>query len=204
MANDRRIIEGGTAEQVEEAVSLPDRSLAVWLSTKAPFRNAAGEVVGLVGASVDITDRKRAEDRLRLMINELNHRVKNTLATVQSIASQTLRGADPVVRGALDARLLALSAAHDVLTREGWAGAGIDEVVAGVLAPHGGRDGGQFRVSGPPLRLVPRAAVALSMALQELATNALKYGSLSVPCGCVEIVWEVVCEAVPGLAPSSA
>ena len=146
MANDRRIMEGGTAEQIEEAVSLPDVQLAVWLSTKAPFRNAAGEVVGLVGASVDITDRKRAEDRLRLMVNELNHRVKNTLATVQSIASQTLRGADPVVRSALDARLLALVGRARRADARGLGG-GRDRRGGGrVLAPHGGREGGRFRV----------------------------------------------------------
>ncbi|MGG5890902.1 PAS domain-containing protein [Falsiroseomonas sp. HC035] len=197
MANDHRIMESGTAEQFEEAVSLPDGRPAVWLSTKAPFRNDTGEVVGLVGASVDITERKRAEERLRLMVHELNHRVKNTLATVQSIAAHSLRGVDPSVRRRLETRLLALAAAHDVLTREAWTGADVDEVVAGVLAPHGGRVGGRFRVSGPPLRLAPRAAMALSMALHELATNALKYGALSVPTGHVEVHWEVP----PGPAP---
>ena len=194
MANDRRIMEGGAAEQVEEAVSLPDGTPAVWLSTKAPFKDATGEVIGLVGSSLDITGRKRAEERLRLMLNELNHRVKNTLATVLSIASQTMRGTDPALREAFEDRLLALAAAHDVLTREGWAGADIDEVVAGVLAPHGGPGDGRFRVSGPRVRLAPRAAVALSMGLHELATNALKYGALSREGGAgrVEIRWEVV------------
>ncbi|RYJ01346.1 MAG: sensor histidine kinase, partial [Acetobacteraceae bacterium] len=100
-----------------------------------------------------------------------------------------LRGADPIVRHGLQARILALAAAHDVLTRQGWEGANMDEVVAGVLAPHGGRDGSRFRVSGPPLRLVPQVAVAISMALHEMATNALKYGALSVPAGYVELHW---------------
>ncbi|MFC7473895.1 PAS domain-containing protein [Dankookia sp. GCM10030260] len=197
MANDHRIMAGGTAEQFEEAVSMPDGRPAVWLSTKAPFRNDSGAVVGLVGASLDITERKRTEERLRLMVHELNHRVKNTLVTVQSIAAQSLRGADPAVRRRLQARLLALAAAHDVLTREAWTGADVDEVVAGVLAPHGGCGRGRFRVSGPPLRLVPRAAVALSMALHELATNALKYGALSVPAGHVEVHWEVAPRPTP-------
>jgi PAS domain S-box-containing protein len=172
-----------------------------WIASRGEFvRNTAGQVVLVRGAQQDVTERRAAEDRLQLMVHELNHRVKNTLATVQAIASQSLRGADPTLLPALQARLLALSSAHDVLTREGWAGANIEDVVAGVLAPHGGTGGevtgGRFRVAGPSLRLVPRAAVAFSMALHELATNAVKYGALSVPAGHVEIRWELV----PGTA----
>jgi PAS domain S-box-containing protein len=123
MENDRRLMESGEAITIEETVMLADGP-HVFLSTKTPQRDAAGAVVGLVGASIDITDRKRAEDRQKLLMRELNHRVKNTLATVPSIAARTLRNseADRAARAAFEARLLALSNAHNVLTRESWDG----------------------------------------------------------------------------------
>ncbi len=179
MANDRKVTEQGRPEEFEELAGTDGGAPRVWLSTKTPLRGPDGQIEGVVGVSVEITERKRAEERLLLMVNELNHRVKNTLATVQSIASQTLRSADPAMRRVLDGRLQALAAAHDVLTQEGWQGAALDDVVAVALAPFGGRDHDRFRVFGPAIRLLPRAALALAMGLHELATNALKYGALS-------------------------
>jgi PAS domain S-box-containing protein len=172
-----------------------------WISGRGEFtRGAEGQALAVRGAQQDVTERRESEDRLHLMVHELNHRVKNTLVTVQAIATQSLRDGDPVLVRKLQARLLALAAAHDVLTREAWAGAGIHEVVAGVLAPHGGAAGGgaRFRIAGPAVRLMPRAAVALSMALHELATNAVKYGALSSPSGSIAIRWDVVPGAEPG------
>ncbi len=191
MANDRRIMETGHVEELEELIGSDGAQPRVWLSTKTPLRDAGDQVTGLVGVSVEITERKRAEERLRLVIHELNHRVKNTLATVQAIASQTLRGTDVGVRQAFEARLIALSSAHDVLTREAWLGAELADVVAAALSPHGWPDPARFRVSGPPVRLQPRAAVNLAMGLHELATNALKYGALSAREGEVEIRWGI-------------
>ena len=196
MANDRWVMEQGQTETLEELVGTEGGHPRIWLSTKTPLRGAAGRVEGLVGVSVEITERKRAEERLRLMVHELNHRVKNTLAIVQAVALQTLRGTAPAVGRTLEARLLALAAAHDVLTRECWEGADLDDVVAGLLAPHGGREAGRFRVSGPPIRLLPRAALGVAMGLHELATNALKYGALSAKTGHVAIRWKIV----PGTA----
>lgn len=134
---------------------------------------------------------KRGADHQRLLIDELNHRVKNTLATVQSIATQTLRNAPTTeeARDALETRLLALSRAHDVLTRENWEGAFLSDIVAQAIAPYNPSDGGRFQVAGPDVRLLPRTALALAMAFQELATNAVKYGALSNPSGHVEIAW---------------
>ncbi|CDZ37770.1 Putative signal transduction histidine kinase with PAS/PAC domains [Neorhizobium galegae bv. officinalis] len=197
MANDRRIMDQAKTEEFEEAISHAGHHPRIWSSTKAPLRDADGKVIGLVGVSVEITERKRIEERLQLMVNELNHRVKNTLATIQAIASQTLRGGDPIVRQNLERRLMALAAAHDVLTRENWEGANIDDVVTGALAPFG--EGGDYRfaVSGPPLRLLPRAALALAMGLHELTTNALKYGALSTLNGQVAINWQIVEGAKP-------
>ncbi|MBV8612229.1 MAG: CHASE3 domain-containing protein [Acetobacteraceae bacterium] len=198
VANDRRVMEQGRSEVVEERVGAEDGRARVWLSTKTPLRDADGAVIGLVGVSMEITERKQAEERLHLVLHELNHRVKNTLATVQAIASQTLRAADPAVGQTLEARLMALAAAHDVLTREGWEGAELEDVVAGALAPHGGRADPRFQVSGPKLRLVPRAALALALGLHELATNAVKYGALAgAGTGCVELRWEIASGTAP-------
>ncbi|QRM31108.1 HWE histidine kinase domain-containing protein [Microvirga sp. VF16] len=152
-----------------------------------------GQLKRLWGIQRDITDRKQAEDQRTLLIHELNHRVKNTLATVQSIASQTLRNA-PTMRDAkeaLEGRLIALARAHDVLTRESWEGAELREIVAQAVAPYAGRGEDRLHLQGPEVRLSPRMALALAMALQELATNAVKYGALSNSTGEIGISWKV-------------
>jgi PAS domain S-box-containing protein len=152
-----------------------------------------GYLKRLWGIQRDITDRKQAEEQRTLLIHELNHRVKNTLATVQSIASQTLRNA-PTMRDAkeaLEGRLIALARAHDVLTRESWEGAELKEIVGQALAPYGSLGENRLHVSGPEIRLTPRIALALAMALQELATNAVKYGALANATGEIRITWNV-------------
>jgi PAS domain S-box-containing protein len=191
-ANDLRIMQTGKAESVEEVVGGQNGHARVWLSTKTPMRAAEGEIIGLVGVSVEITHRKQDEMRRELMIHELNHRVKNTLATVQAIASETLLGVDPGKRAALDGRLLALSSVHDALTRESWQRVQLRDVVAGALAPFSEAGATRFHVSGPPLLLLPRAAVALAMGLHELATNATKYGALLVDTGRVSLAWDIL------------
>jgi len=141
------------------------------------------------GVMRDITERRRAEELQRLLVNELNHRVKNTLATVQSVAGQTLRNATDLLgaRDSLTTRLLALARAHDLLTRESWDGAELRDVVASLIASHG--DAERFAVQGPAFRLAPKAALSLSMALHELMTNAAKYGALSNDAGRVALTW---------------
>jgi PAS domain S-box-containing protein len=158
-----------------------------------PMRAADGRIVGVSVVMRDIREEKAAERRQELLINELNHRVKNTLATVQAIASQTLRSAgnDAEARAAFEARLLALSKVHNVLTRENWEAASLAEIAAEVLAPHGGEDPARIRVKGPDVRVHPRVALPLAMALHELATNAVKYGPLSTSGGCVSIEWSL-------------
>ena len=199
MANDRWVMETGQTQELEERVSEPNGQVRVWLSIKTPMQDSDGTTIGLVGVSIDITERNRNEERLRLMVNELNHRVKNTLATVQSITSQTLRGTDQAIRHTLEGRLQALAAVHDVLTRESWREASLHKVIEGALVPYGGTASARFEIAGEPIRLQPRVAVALSLALHELATNANKYGALSTAQGQIAIRWNIVWDNEPRL-----
>jgi PAS domain S-box-containing protein len=140
----------------------------------------------------DETAAKRAEEQRVLLLNELNHRVKNTLATVQSIAEQGLRaaGVDKAVRQGLANRLIALSQAHNVLVNENWAGADLRTLICEVLAPYE-RDPSPIRLEGPPVRLHPSQAVSVSLACHELATNAAKYGARTTPEGRGTMDWHL-------------
>lgn len=163
-----------------------------FLSRALPIRDDDGRVVRWFGTNTDITERKVAEEQRAFLVNELNHRVKNTLATVQSLAVQTLRTAgDNNARQLFQSRLLALSRAHDLLTAESWAGAGLRNVVQRATLPFEGSPG-RIGQTGEELRVSPKQALALSLVLHELATNAAKYGALSGGAGRVEISWEVV------------
>ena len=141
----------------------------------------------------DETPTKLADEQRVLLLNELNHRVKNTLATVQSIAEQTLRAGqvEPQTRKILAERLIALSDAHDVLVRENWAGADLRSIIDGVVAAHQDDEQSRFQLDGPPVRLSPQQAVSVSLVLHELTTNALKHGSLTVAQGYAAITWNV-------------
>lgn len=161
--------------------------------------DGAGRVAYGIQVVHDVTARKRWEQQQRLLINELNHRVKNTLATVQSIVAQTTRseGSAAEMRASIEGRLMALSQAHDVLTREHWESAELHDIVARATAPFRAAGEGRFRIQGPSIRVSPRQALALSMALHELATNAGKYGALTCADGSVAISWSVAPGEVP-------
>jgi len=141
----------------------------------------------------DGTRERNAEERQRVLLNELNHRVKNTLAIVQAIAAQTFRsvGADARARRSFESRLRALAGAHDVLTRESWVGADLGRVVRSALAPFMPRDARRMRIDGPALYVSPKVALAFTMALHELATNAAKYGAMSTSEGRIEVLWSL-------------
>ena len=162
-----------------------------FLSRAVPIRDAGGNVVRWFGTNTDVTALRDAEERQKLLINELNHRVKNVLATVQSIAAQTFRAAklDSNVRENFEARLVALSNAHSILTQESWEGAEIHDILARTLEPHA--DPERLRMQGPPIRLSPKAALAISMGMHELATNAVKYGALSNGSGRIAVTWTI-------------
>jgi PAS domain S-box-containing protein len=147
----------------------------------------------------DITEKMQVEEHQRLLINELNHRVKNTLATVQSITAQSLRnaGSPEEARAAIEARLIALSRAHDVLTRENWQGANLRQIVTQAIEPYSSDREERLHLRGPDIRLQPRTVLAIAMAIQELATNAVKYGALSNASGEVWIEWSLDASVVP-------
>ncbi|WP_334164630.1 PAS domain-containing sensor histidine kinase [Phenylobacterium sp.] len=173
----------------EYRIVRPDTGETRWIHNRGRIdADAAGRAIRLLSVQTDITQRKRDEARQRLLINELNHRVKNTLATIQSIATQTLRSAASLERARQDFedRLMALSRTHDILTRHTWEGATVGEIVAAAAEPYGP---GLWDARGPDLHLPPQTALSIAMALHELGTNAVKYGALSVPEGRVEVRW---------------
>jgi PAS domain S-box-containing protein len=159
----------------------------------APVRTDDGELIAIVGVSYDISARKRWEEQQQLLINELNHRVKNTRSPPCSRwrPRPCATPAPGSGRDDLESRLMALSRAHDVLTRESWEGAVLGDVVSVALEPYRVRGENRFNVRGPEVRLPPRMALPIAMALQELVTNAVKHGSLSNETGEVHLSWDV-------------
>ncbi len=174
---------------VEYRVKRADIGETVWVSRHAQLSfDNLGAPVRMFGTVQDITDRKQAEQHLKLLNEELGHRIKNSMALVSAIASQTLRGAsDRDAVRAFGQRISALSRAHDVLLQQSWSSANMHDVIKGALGGHS--DEARFIVSGPEVRLEPKSALSLSLLFHELATNAVKYGALSVPEGLVEVHW---------------
>lgn len=165
----------------------------IWVSlTISPIYDSAGNVVGASSITRDMSERREADLHLKTLMDELNHRVKNTMAVVQAIAAQTLSSAKTLEEAgnSFNARLLNLAKAHDVLTQGNWVSADLRDLVADTIKPHEGKTG-RFRIDGPGALLAPSVALGISMALHELCTNATKYGSLSTPEGQVSICWQI-------------
>jgi two-component sensor histidine kinase/PAS domain-containing protein len=158
-----------------------------------PICDKDGAVTGIFVAGYDVTEQKRSEAHRQLLIRELSHRVKNTLAIVQAIASRTLRAdvAPEQARTDFNDRILALARAHDILTTERWHGAAVQSLVEKALE-HQTDSADRFRFGGPPVLLSARAVTTMTMALHELSTNAAKYGALSTAEGRIEVTWELV------------
>lgn len=165
---------------------------ARWMlwTTRAVSFDAEGRWLEAQSTGVDIHDRKEAEDHRKLLLDELNHRVKNTLAVVQGIAQQTFKSVDPKAVQAFEGRLGALSRAHSLLTDRRWGPAPLHAIVDDVSHVCGAARE-RIRVAGPPVMLAPRQAVSISMALHELCTNAVKYGALSDGGGVVDLTWRI-------------
>lgn len=181
--------------EIEVRFVLPDGSV-VWTSNSVTaMLDSDGRPQHMISAVLDTTQQKLAMLHVELMLDELNHRVKNTLATVQAIAQQTLARAPDLAafRVAFEARLLALSKTHNLLAADAWTGARVADIVAGELEPFQREDHGsdRVRIAGAEVLLSPKRALALSMAIHELATNASKYGALSAPQGRVDVHWAV-------------
>ena len=179
--------------ELQAAVGAAIDGLIGWVFSRAvPITNEAGEIVEWFGAASDITERRRTNEHLRLVINELNHRVKNTLAMVQAIAMRTFRDATDMVeaQGQFAARLVALAQADDLLTGERWAGASLRSAIEQAVRPHKQSDD-RCRLTGDDLRISPKTALSLSLAMHELSTNAVKYGAWSNDHGQVRIDWSV-------------
>ena len=188
-------IRSGADYDAEYRLSDPAR----WVNIRGRVvQDGAGRPRRMVGVVLDVTDRHEAfaavaesERRQKLLINELNHRVKNTLATIQSIAGQTARGSETIeqFRESFEARLMALSLTHNVLTRGGWREASLREILDLELRPYAPE---RISAAGPDLSLTSKEALALGMVFHELATNAAKYGALSSESGHVGITWSEV------------
>ncbi|MCJ8521709.1 sensor histidine kinase, partial [Pseudorhizobium tarimense] len=185
----------------EAIAERPDGTRIPFIPYPTPLHDGDGKLVGAINMLVDITERKQAENRQKVLIDELNHRVKNTLATVQSLAGQTARHADGLedFTQRFEARLLALSRAHDLLTTRHWEGASMDVLVSEVLTAMTGNAAQQIEVGGPEVDLDARTTLSVTMALNELATNAMKYGALSSEAGRLSVTWRL--EEEPDLRP---
>jgi two-component sensor histidine kinase len=177
------------------AAGIAEGSVVGPLWRKLAITSVIGGILLLTGLAFAVrmaTTIARGEMLHDLLIEELNHRVKNTLAILQSIAAQTFRSASKAEREKFEGRLGALAEAHNLLSTEKWQGSDLHDVIARVLQPYLLNNPERVRISGPNVPVSPRLAVILSMIVHEIATNAAKYGALSNDTGLVRLDWEVL------------
>ncbi len=173
-----------------------------WLVSYDPARDISGTIVGINASVQDITDIKTAEAQRELLLGELNHRVRNSLATIQAMASHTMRNSSSmeIFNETFTGRLHAIASAHEILTGTQQGRAGLAELIRKQVGPYAAVDGKDVRLEGPPVILSPTSAHALGLIFHELATNAAKYGALSCEAGRVDILWKVIQESGRNLA----
>lgn len=177
--------------QVEFRVCRPDGEVRWCLGTAAASRDMVDRISRISGVTIDITDRKETEERQLLLAREVDHRAKNALAVMHAIVSLTRADTIEQFVTAVEGRVQALARAHSLLSESRWRGANMFELIREELAPYCATNFDRVRISGSSLLLEPSTAQALALALHELATNAAKYGALSLPSGSVEVVWEL-------------
>jgi PAS domain S-box-containing protein len=189
-AIERSLAVKGEPYEIEFRVQKPNADVA-WLYTNATVVWENGKPARLLGATLDITERKSFDAQRDLLVAELSHRVKNTLATVISIAHQSFSKGPSVEesRRSFDGRIRALAHTHGRLAEGNWTGVSFETLLNDELAPYRREDGSNARTRGPKITLAPKHAVVLGMAFHELATNAAKYGALSRKTGAVEVIW---------------
>jgi PAS domain S-box-containing protein len=185
----RAVLRGG--EPIRRVAMAGPGERRHWSASFYPLPGADGRPIGVNGVVEDVTDQIRQQEHQRLLVQELSHRVKNALTTVQSLSMQTARRSADLAEFSdmFHARLAALARAHGLLVRENWTEVSVREIVMATLEPYLGEQDGRIRLAGEALPLRPQGALAITMALHELATNAVKYGALSVPRGTVEVAW---------------
>ena len=184
-----RIQNGERVEHYETVRRRKDGTLLDISLTVSPIKDGVGRVIGASKIARDITERKRSQEQRELLLNEMKHRVKNTLATVQALAGHTMRSASEGERASFVARLHALGKAYDLLTSETWDRAPLRDIVTRAVEPF---QATRFRIEGRDVWLDANKSLHLTMALHELATNAVKYGALSNESGRVDVAWQVL------------
>jgi PAS domain S-box-containing protein len=195
IANDQAVMASGETRDVDEPFTTPAGETRHYRSVKSPLRDAAGGIIGLVGVTSDVTTRRQAEERERLLAREVDHRAKNLLAVVQSIVQLTRAEDIAGFTRSLSGRIQSLARAHSLLAASRWEGADLKQLMTEELAPFAARGSGRVSVSGPAIKLRPEAAQALALVIHELATNGAKYGALSGETGQVEIEWSMAADS---------
>jgi PAS domain S-box-containing protein len=183
--------EGRELRGVEAVAERPDGTRLTFMPHPTVLRNRKGDVIGAINALVDMSERKHAEEQQRVLINELNHRVKNTLATIQSISLHTQKSTPEDFVDRFEGRLLSLSRAHDLLTHRNWVGVDLGELLQQEFRPYSEDGDDTITIEGPDLTLSSQTALSFGMVLHELTTNAAKYGALTSATGRVRVSWTI-------------
>ena len=188
--------DGEEQRGVEAVAERPDGTRVTFMPHPTLLRNAHGEVLGAVNVLFDITERKAAEERQRLLAHEVNHRANNLLTVVQAVVRLTSAPTVEALRISLNGRIQALARTHNLLAKSRWLGADLQHLVSEEMAPYMGEDDSRAWVSGTILPMGPQAAQGMAMVVHELSTNAAKHGALSSSAGKVMIQWRVGPQAV--------
>ena len=180
---------GISVRQQEVHIERPDGSRGVALVDIEAVKDGDGSIIGAVNCFQDITERKRAEEREKMLADEVDHRAKNLLALVQAAVQLTHARTVKGFKAAIEGRIQALANAHSLLAQSRWVGADLHSLITEELAPYRAAETSRADISGPTLVLEPKSAQSMAMVLHELMTNAVKYGALSVPSGRLRVEW---------------